>query len=151
MIFSSESPHKQALQISHDEFKKREDRIHTSCRAAFDFKCSRSWQCSNRILATLYEWMEGSLMLNWLWIHGFEVSPLMLFELKLLKMARIHLDLARSLLYDDVRWRIKQELCNCYEEMREKNERKLRAKILGMNLWSVVTEFLLGFGLNTPY
>ena len=127
-IFSSESPHKQALQISHDEFKKREDRIHTSCRAAFNFKCSRSRQCSNLILATLYEWMEGSLMLNWLWIHGFEISPLMNSCLKQLQYARIHLDLAWILLSDDAWWRTEQEQCKLIQELREKMREKWEQK-----------------------
>ena len=72
------------------------------------------------LLQCLWSVLDEVWMFNWAWIHGFCNSPLMFFKFKLLQMARIHLDLARSLLYDDVRWRIKQELCNCYEEMREK-------------------------------
>lgn len=121
VVFSSELSQKKDLHESHDEFKKRENRIRTSCRAAFDFKCSRSWLCSNRVLATLYEWMEGSLMLNWLWIHGFELSPLMNSCLEQLQCARIHLDLAWILLSDDAWWWTEQEQCKLIQELREKN------------------------------
>jgi hypothetical protein len=55
--------------------------------------------------------------------------------------------LAWILISDDARWWTEQGLCKCYEEMREKFERKLREKFVDLNLWIVVTEFLLGLWL----
>lgn len=121
---SSACSHKRDLQESHNEIEKRESRIRDLLKSSLEIRVFQALQCFNCVLASLYEWMDEVLMFNWLWIHRFEISPLLCSCFEQLQFARIHLNLAWILLSDDARWWIKQGNATWFEEIERKKWEK---------------------------
>ena len=102
------------------------------------------------LLKWLWSWMEGGSQLNWTRFNRFKTSPLLFLLWATPNLHEFKWFLAWILISDDARWWTEQGLCKCYEEMGEKFERKLRAKIWDLKKWFVVRGFLLWFHLYTP-
>ena len=149
-MFSSESPQKKDLQVSHDGFEKREGRIFYLLMSSSWFRVLQvlKWfqSCSSN-LEWVNEWMEGSLILNWARISKFQLSPLKNTCLVQLVVARIPVDYGSNVAQW---WRLMMNRARTnqiLEEIWEKFWKKLREffemKNLDLKKWIVIMDSVM--------